>query len=229
MGREQSQFLACLLALAGSNACIGPAGGHHASGANGANGESASVALTPGPDGKALIWDGEGIGSKAQGWASCGKKDVPCKTTLASTPGVGHGGGTGLRFHAEGSDYLGSGWNWIGWYPQNGGSDISALKGLTFWFKLEAKSPADAPDPSSLIVSLTCSKGGKSTDSVAISKYDAKAFDGAWHQIVIPLADIEKGKGSEFDPKTAWQFNISSWSGDEKNFDVYLDDIGFTR
>jgi len=218
------------LALVGltAGACIGPAGGRQAAtGATDANATAASVAPTAGANGKALVWDGEGVGSSAKPWTGCGKKDTPCKATFGPMPGVGHAGSTGLRFHGEGPDWLGGGWNWFGWWPPNGGSDVSAFKNLSFWFKLEAKSPADAPDPGSLAVVLGCSNGKKESNSILLAKYDARAFDGNWHEIVIPVAEFLKGKGADFDLKSVWEFRIGAWSGDEKNFNLYFDDIGF--
>jgi hypothetical protein len=38
-----------------------------------------------------------------------------------------------------------------------------------------------------------------------------------------------KGAGSEFDPKTAWEFRLSTWSGTPRHFDIYIDDIGFEK
>jgi hypothetical protein len=212
----------------GAGACIGPAGGPQAApGANNANAAPAAVAPTAGADGKALVWNGEGVGSSAKQWTSCGKKDAPCKTTLGAMPGVGHDASMGLRFHGEGADWLGGGWNWFGWWPENAGSDVSAFKNLSFWLKVEAKSPAEAPDPGSLAVALGCSKGKKTSATVLLAKYDAKSFDGAWHQMSIPLTDFLKDAGRDFDLKSTWELRVSSWSGDEKNFNLYFDDIGF--
>ena len=210
---------------AGLSACVGPAGGPTA--APGANAAPGSVAPTAGADGKALVWNGEGVGSSAKSWTGCGKKDVPCKATLVAVPSVGHDGSTGLRFHGEGPDWLGGGWNWFGWWPPNAGSDITGFKNLSFWFKVEAKSPAEAPDPGSVSIVLGCSNGKKESADVLLSKFDAKAFDGEWHELRIPIAEFLKGKGSAFDLKSTWELRFSTWSGDEKNFNLYFDDIGF--
>ena len=220
--------LSLLLLAMGPSACIGPAGGPQAApGANNANAAPATVAPTAGANGKALVWNGEGVGSSAKSWTGCGKKDAPCKATLGAMPSVGHDGSTGLRFHGEGSDWLGGGWNWFGWWPQNGGTDVSAFKNLSFWFKAEAKSPAEAPDPGSVLIILGSSTGQKESGDVLLARYEAKAFDGEWHEIVIPVAEFLKGKGSGFDPKSVWELRVGSWSGDEKKFDLYFDDIGF--
>ncbi len=227
MKREQLVRSCSFVLLAALGACIGPAGGP-LQGANNANNAAASTALTPDASGKALVWNGEGIGSSAKSWTGCGKKDVPCKTTFVALPGIGHEGSTGLRLHGEGTDWIGGGWNWFGWWPANAGYDISNFKQLTFWFRLEAKSPADAPDPGALSLMINASTGDKKqSEAVILSKYDAKAFDGNWHQIVIPLSDFLTGKGSGFNAKNAWELGVSSWSNDEKNFNLYFDEIGF--
>jgi len=222
-----SPALLFLLSLPGLAACVGPAGGPSVVPGAPQPAGAAATAPATGADGKALVWNGEGVGSSAKSWTSCGKKDVPCKTTLVAMPSVGHDGGTGLHFHGEGADYLGGGWNWYGWWPANGGSDVSGFKNLSFWFKLVAKSPAEAPDPASLSVALGCSNGQKTSGTVLLAKYDAKSFDGGWHEMHVPLAEFLKGGGSSFDLKSVWELRFGSWSTDEKNFDFYVDDIGF--
>ncbi len=216
-----------LAALGGLAACIGPAGGPLAS-SNNANNASASTPLKPDANGQALVWNGEGVGSSAKSWTGCGKKDVPCRTTFVALPGVGHEGSTGLRLHGEGADWIGGGWNWFGWWPQNAGYDLSGFKRLTFWFRLEAKTPADAPDPAALTLMINASTGDKKqSEAVILTKYEPKAFDGNWHRIVIPLSDFLSGKGAGFNAKNAWELGVSTWSNDEKNFNLYFDDLAF--
>ena len=41
-----------------------------------------------------------------------------------------------VQFHATGKEFLGCGWNWYGWYPDDSGDDISAYKNLHLWAKL---------------------------------------------------------------------------------------------
>src|SRR5450432_663452 len=131
-----------ILVTGGFSACIGPTGGPPAAPGAPPAGAGGTSAPSVGADDKALVWNGEGVGSSAKSWTGCGKKDIPCKVTLTAVPGAGHNGSTGLRFHGEGPEWLGGGWNWFGWWPANGGSDVTAYKNLSLWFKAEAKSPA---------------------------------------------------------------------------------------
>src|SRR5262245_6095681 len=181
---------------------------------------------TPPTDG--VVWNGEGVGSSAKGWADCDKKP-DCKAAVTPEPGAGKDGSTALKFHGEGPGFLGMGWNWFGWYPENGGTDVSGYTTLTFWTKIQAKSSELAPDPAGTNVSLGCSKGKKGSLDAPFSKYAKGSLDGGWHQVKIPIADITKGKGAEFDRQTAWEFRLSTWSGSAKSFEIYVDDIAFEK
>ncbi|HEY2406226.1 MAG TPA: hypothetical protein VGI10_09495 [Polyangiaceae bacterium] len=206
-------------------ACIGPQGG---AASGGAKGGTSPTALKLNAQGKGLVWDGEGIGGTSKGWSSCDKDKGPCKAVLEVAPGKGHLTGSALRFVGEGAGFLGGGWNWFGWWPADGGTDVSTFKHLSFWMKIEAASPKEAPDPGSLVVSLTSSKNnGKNTADELVAKFDTKLYDGQWHEIELPMSLMKSGKGSEFDPQSAWQFNIGAWSADPRKFTIYIDDIGF--
>lgn len=187
---------------------------------------AAAGAAAPAPGDKAIIWDGDDNGLSAKGWQDCDKKP-DCKATLAPTPAVGFNNSVGLKAHGEGPGWIGFGWNWFGWYPENGGTDVSGYKYLKLRIRVEAKSPEEAPDPSSMSVSLKCSSNkekGQSKD-VALAKHSKEnLIDGQWHEVSLPLADMKK---DEFDPKTAWEFVFSTWSPVPRNFNIYLDDIRF--
>lgn len=172
-----------------------------------------------------VFWDGEGAGSTAKGWADCDKKPG-CKGTLAPAPGKGKDGTTGLHFHGEGDGWIGVGWNFIGWWPEDGGTDISGHKKLTFAIKVEAESEELAPDLGALLVSLRCSKGKKDSATVSLKNYAPELLDGQWHVLEIPLGEFTK---EEFDPTTVWEMNVSTWSNNPKKFDVYLDEIAVER
>jgi len=212
-----------VLALALLTACIGPPpGAKEAALAGGSPG--AATAAKPNKDGVLVIWDGDGAGAGAKGWADCAKKPT-CKATAAPTPAVGRNGSSALKIHFEGPDWIGMGWNWFGWWPETAGTDISPYKNLKFWLKVESKSPELAPDLSALIISMRCSNGKKDSASVAILPFAKDALDGQWHEIVIPLSELTKGKGSVFDLRTAWEFNVNTWSGSPRDFTLYVDEI----
>jgi hypothetical protein len=190
-------------------------------------GAAAGTGTTP-PPADGVIWDGEGAGESAKGWSDCDKKPN-CKSTLAATPGVGKDGTAGLKWHGEGDGWIGMGWNWVGWYPENGGTDISGFKAFTFWVRIEAKNKEQVPDLSAITASIGCSKGGKTSASSAFSKYAKNSLDGQWHKVTIPVSMLSKGEGKDFDPKTAWEFRLSHWSGTPRSFDVYVDQIAFEK
>ena len=173
-----------------------------------------------------MIWDGDGGGIEGgQGWADCDKKPE-CKTKLEAIPGAGKDGTVGLRYHAEGPAWNGFGWNWFGWYPETAGTDISEYDNMTFWIRVEAESEELAPVPDSMNVLMGCSKGQKNTADVPVAKYADNLLDGKWHQVIIPLKEFYKGKtGKEFDPKTAWEFRLSTWAPSKRDFNVYFDEI----
>lgn len=174
------------------------------------------------------IWDGDEHGAAAKGWQDCDKKPG-CQATLGPAPGVGFNNSVGLKFHGEGPGWIGGGWNWFGWWPQNAGTDISGFQLLSFHIRIDAKSADEAPDPGSLGVSIKCSSNpakGQSRDASLVKYTKENLIDGQWHELRIPLGDMKK---AEFDPKTAWEFVLSTWSPVPRNFNIYLDDIRFEK
>jgi hypothetical protein len=118
------------------------------------------------------------------------------------------------------------GWNLFGWYPENAGVDLSPYSHLTFQIRVEAKTPADAPEPGAVNVLLGCSSNKKADSaSVPVEKF-AKGFtDGKWHKVSIPLTALTKGAGAKFDLQSFWEFRVSTWSGSPRNFDIIIDEI----
>ncbi len=172
-----------------------------------------------------LIWDGDSAGSKADGWADCDTKPG-CKATVAMDSSGGVDGSAGLHFHASGPKWIGMGWNWFGWWPENAGIDISGYDVLRFSLRFDVPKPADAPDPSAVTVALVCSNGKQGSASVALDRYLKNPGDGKWHEVEIPLSEFYKGKdGQKFDPKTAWELTFGTWAGSTRTFDAYIDNI----
>ena len=173
-----------------------------------------------------VIWDGDQAGGGAQGWESCDQKPN-CQVKVARDSGSGTNGSTSLKFHGEGSGWIGMGWNLFGWYPENAGVDLGPYTHLTFQIRVDMKSDgATPPDPGAAAVLLGCSanKNADSADAV-IDKF-AKGFtDGKWHNVSIPTSTFTKGKGAKFDPHSFWEFRISTWSGVPRTFDIYIDDL----
>ena len=176
-----------------------------------------------------VIWDGDGAGTGAQGWADCDKKP-DCKATAAVARKRGREKSTALKFHSEGTGWGGMGWNWFGWWPKDAGVDISPYDNLTFWLKVVVKSPDLAPEPDAFVVGLRCSAGEKNSASVQLTKAKRNFLDGEWHKIVMPLKEFYRGKeGKEFDPHSAWELNFSAWSPSHRDYDAYIDEIAVEK
>jgi lysophospholipase L1-like esterase len=164
--------------------------------------------------GALVVWDGE-TKSNAQCWAG---------GAIKVQGQVVHAGKQGLAWTAKGARCH-NGWNWFGWHPADGGTDISAYANLVFWIKV-----AGATKPAELWVDLVSNNSGKSTPTlqVGIAKYCPKAFDGEWHEVVVPLKDLY-GDQKDFDSKKVWELDISaSWDDSVYDFVAYLDDLGFS-
>jgi hypothetical protein len=210
------------------NGCICPpceAQGPGGAQAGGEGAGNAGTGVSPKED-RYVFWDGEGAGESAKGWSDCDKKEDGCKGTLVPEPKVGKEESTGLHFHGEGPGWIGLGWNFIGWWPEDGGVDVSGYSKLTFSIKVDAESEEVAPDLGALNVSLRCSKGKKDSAAVSIKAYAPELLDGEWHDVAIPLGEFTK---EEFDPGTVWEMNLSTWSASPKKFDIYVDNIAVER
>jgi hypothetical protein len=170
---------------------------------------------------KLVVWDGDKFGTSAKSWQECNQKP-DCKVSLGAEPNAGKTG-VGLKFHAEGADWIGGGWNWFGWWPEDAGTDISGAKAMTFSIKVDAK----AWEPKALAIGIRCSRGKKETEFVNIAEFVQDLGNGQWHDVTIPLDRFKAGKGAACDLKTAWEVGLSTWSQAPQHFDAYLDDIGF--
>jgi len=165
---------------------------------------------------KLVVWDGEALAGGA-GWA-----EPKATTTLKVQAAEVHAGKGALELHAEAKGWAGSGWNWLGWWPKDGGTDISGFKNLAFWMKVAG----DKPPGGAVRAALECSgRNAKPTAEVDVAKYCPDVFDGKWHEVVIPLQDLYAGK-TDFDATKAWQLNLFV-AGAEIKVSVFVDDIGF--
>jgi hypothetical protein len=176
-----------------------------------------------GRSGRLDFWDG------GKSWASCDSKPN-CQATLAAKSGLGVDGinveaAKGLEFHAAGSGWAAAGWNWFAWWPPTAGTDLRPYKSLTFQIRVESKSRDSAPDPRSVVVRLACSNGKRTTAGATVQKYDASFDDGKWHKITIPISDLSRSEGAQFDWEKVWEFQLSTWSATARDFNVYLDKI----
>jgi len=216
------------LALLASTGCItGKSGDSAAAGPKSA--PPVAAPATPPPPGKLITWDGDNK-TGGKGWASCSKKGE-CEVTVEMDPKSGRQG-AGLRFEAEGPDWMGFGWNWHSWYPETAGDDITAYKNLSFWIRVDAKDAASAPDPKSVMTWLSCScktnkEEERSTAQVRVEDFAPDFADGRWHEVVIPVEALLKDKTQTFDRTTTWEFDLGTWSESKKSFTIFVDEIGF--
>ena len=170
----------------------------------------------PNAPARMIVWDGDTVAGGG-GWTH------PKTDALLVKPQDTefHNGKTALEFHAEGTVWLGCGWNWCGWYPENAGTDISAFRNLSFWVKFKPEKK-----PSNFQVHLSCSSSKKPSRDVDVPKYCPNVMDGDWHEVVIPLKDLYDDN-SEFDPKKAWELDLGCHTTEEAKFSLFVDEIGF--
>jgi hypothetical protein len=171
-----------------------------------------------------VVWNGDSIGTQAMGWAAPSNM-----SSVKSETGSGVDSSVGLKWRAEGKDWMGFGWNWYRWWPADAGTDTTVFSYLVFKIKITASPSGKLPIAETLTVSLSSSGNpGKMSDSVNIAKYAADITDGKWHQVSIPLKDfMVTDKGKMYNPRSVWEFDFGSWSEDKRSFTVYFDDIGF--
>jgi hypothetical protein len=172
------------------------------------------------------LWNGDGDnqGSSPKGWESCDAE--PCTSKVAPQPSVGKDASNGLVFQAEGAQWIGGGWNLFGWYPADAGIDISRYDTLQFWLRVQAESTSLAP------AELSVGLGGSGDNNSAfapVSRVDKKFNDGEWHLIEIPLSDLQKGEGKNFNPQSVWEFRINTWNAVPKKFTAFVDDIAVVK
>lgn len=176
-----------------------------------------AVSRAPAADiAKIVVWDGEAAAA-GQGWIA---PPTP-KNSFKPQTDEAHSAKTALALHGEGVGFIGGGWNWYGWYPADAGTDTRAYRNLSFWIKIVGPKPPDR-----LYMTLIESASKKASGNGDVFAYNADARDGKWHEVVIPLADMEKDH-PDFDPRKVWEMDVNTWSPDDRNFTIYLDDIGF--
>lgn len=165
-----------------------------------------------------VVWDGEQavVGS---GWTSTtGSGTVSLRPQTAVT----HSGKTALELHCKGNLWLGAGWDWVA-FAKGEGTDVRAMKRLTFWVKCTEKS-------GDLEINLLC--GGQKLDTpehhtakVQLRKYCPTLGDGNWHKVAIPLADM--GTPSGFDPTKVCELQMGMYSPQPVDCSFFIEDIAF--
>jgi photosystem II stability/assembly factor-like uncharacterized protein len=165
-----------------------------------------------------MVWNGDEV-AKGGGWNW--PKDPPTVVpTITNT--IVRQGKAALHLHGEGSNGASFGWNWLAWFPGDGGTDLTGMKTLLLSIRVDG-----AAKPESLRIALNCSSTKKASKEIDLIPRYPGITDGAWHEVAIPLDDMTVG--SEFDPKKAWEINVLTGAKVPLNEDIYLDEIGFAR
>jgi hypothetical protein len=165
--------------------------------------------------GKDVVFDGDKKGENAKGWATPADK----ATVAAQDKEVRSPGKKTVEFHAAGKEWMGCGWNWFGWYPQDAATDISKYKSLSFWAKLTGDTK-----PTQLDAKLA-SNDKKASGGGDLFTYCPDLADGKWHEIVIPIKDLMTE--GELNKAKVWEINFGTWSQDDVSFSLFVDEIGF--
>ncbi len=165
-------------------------------------------------------------------WDGDDKKIINCWfnkeiATFGAQSSVAHQGSTALLWHVAAKTFFSNCGAFWCTYPVKAtdGLDASSEANLVFSFKMDG-----ASKPTSLRPYL-CSIGeggikvvGK---QVELLTYCPKAFDGQWHDVVIPLAAFAAEK---FTLKQLCELSFDANNkANEFAFDMYVDSIGFSK
>jgi len=165
------------------------------------------------------VWNGEEA-ARGGGWAVPRNEANSIKTQTATA----YSGDTALEFQFEGNAWLGGGWNWFSWWPEDAGTDTTAFTHLVFRIQQHG-------DVQNLTVSLASSSNKNASEPVRLADYFKNVVLDAreWHQAVIPLADFKSQEDKPFDPKTVWEITFGTWAQHSRTFTLFIDDIGFEK
>ena len=129
---------------------------------------------------KEVVFDGDQKGDNAKGWAVPeGKATIQSQDKEVRTAGE-----KTVEFHAEGNEWLGGGWNWFGWSPEDAGTDISKFSNLSFWAKVTGDKK-----PTELKVGLGAND--KTATEQVTHRLLPQLMDGKSHEVVIPIKDLD--------------------------------------
>jgi hypothetical protein len=165
---------------------------------------------------KDVVFDGDKAGGGAKGWTNApeGKATVAAQDKEVRTAGK-----KTVEFHAAGKLYMACGWNWFAWYPADSGTDISGRKNLSFWAKVTGDKK-----PSQLTVELVANDN-KAHEAIDLFQYSADLLDGKWHEVVVPIKDLDEKK--DLNRAKVWEVRFATWSQDDISFSLFVDEIGF--
>jgi hypothetical protein len=167
---------------------------------------------------RTVVWDGENA-VKGSSWVN------PVTSTFLPTPGDAHSGQAALelKFHDKGA-WIGWGFDWFDWKASRKiGTDTSHMTTLNFWVKATGLEQ-------DLQVQLLCNGDVIDTPEhhapkMSVAKYCPGFRDGKWHEVVIPLRDMEYPKG--YDPKVVTMIDFGFYTDAEAKGSILIDDIAF--
>jgi len=168
---------------------------------------------------RVVAWDGvqAAIGS---GWVN------PTTSTLKPQSVERHGGKPALEFRFKGDyTWVGAGWNWFNFKTGTEiGTDASAMKNLSFWIKATGKMGDLQINMLSNGVVLDTME--EHSQRVHVVKYCPLWLDGNWHEVVIPMSDLEK---SGFNTKIISEIHLNLESPAAVGMDgsLFISEIAF--
>jgi hypothetical protein len=180
-----------------------------------------AVVLWAADNAKLTVWD-DTTDPAGGGWAA--PKADAIKVEVADG---GHKSKKSVTFSGkvDASTWMGFGWNWHAWWPTDAGDDATAYKNLVFWTKAESKPDKQLAGLQCWLVSSSNKTGkDKRGKTVQLDAYDKDVADGQWHEIVIPLKDLD---GPDLDLTKVWEIDVGMWSQNAQEGSIKLDEIGF--
>jgi hypothetical protein len=167
---------------------------------------------------RVVVWDGEGR-DKGSTWVN------PTTSTFVRTQEDSHSGKSALKltFHDK-NVWIGCGFDWFDWKAgRDVGTDTTRMTNLNFWIKAKGLT-------GDLQIQLLCNGDVIDTPEhhapkVSVAKYCPSFRDGAWHEVVIPLADMPYPKG--YDPKVVTMVDFGFWTDGEADGSMLIDDLAF--
>lgn len=167
---------------------------------------------------RTVVWDGE-THDKGSSWVN------PTTSTFLRTQRTAHSGKTALelKFHDK-QVWIGWGFDWFDWKTgRDLGTDTSKMTNLNFWIKSDGLTE-------DLQVQLLCNGDVVDTPEhhapkMSIAKYCPTFRDSKWHEVVIPLRDMDYPKG--YDPKVVTMIDFGFYTQNEAAGSILIDDLAF--
>ena len=167
---------------------------------------------------RTVVWDGE-THDKGSSWVN------PTTSTFLRTQRDAHSGKTALELKFNDKQvWIGWGFDWFDWKTgKDIGTDTSKMTNLNFWIKSDGLTE-------DLQVQLLCNGDVVDTPEhhapkMSIAKYCPTFRDGKWHEVIIPLRDMDYPKG--YDPKVVTMIDFGFYTQTEATGSILIDDIAF--